>query len=680
MHSSYALNSEDFIVERGGADAPLSELWAGGYQPGVDRLGVILAAPMDGCGCSNLICGTNTLFYDALREKHGGQGSFFRYADTYVIGVGCEPGDYNQLDVWPMHKFVTLLQPTAEALLETINDRRITLLAIPETGCRTRGEVVLSTWNAYLQLVRSVVTYSPRTGRAREADVGLVGNKVVESYVEQAIFTTPGLGAGEQARLRRLRRAIDRDPMRSLERYRTLPNAAAARALLGVTEVLPPGHQEISRRSQPVVIMPVEAPLPPIDASPGLLAPPAAVQPAPLDLLTVNEPAEPEDTTSVFQLPVDVLRKTAFDAVQRRMNGSFAEWEGWDWISDFGDPVAEHHAVRETVGVWDESPLQKWAFRGPDALQAADYCFTSDMASLAVGQVRYGAFCDERGKMLGDGTVYNTGNTEAGILVVTALSTDADHFRQICQGRFDVEIADETESLPHLQVQGPRSRELIQQLTDADIAGLKYFRFVPQRVTIGGVEGCWISRTGYSGEIGFEIFCRPEGAEQLWRAVLDQGAAMGIRPYGLAAVESLRIESGLIFIGYDYFPSLTSPFHANLERSIKLDKPAFHGQAALVAEEAAGITHRMVTLVIAGEESPDYGTPVMRDGREIGKLLSPSAGRSPSVDRLIGLACVEAEYAKLSQAMHVTLADGRLVPALVERYPIYDPQKTRPRA
>ena len=223
MHSSYALASSEFSVERDGASSPLADLWPG-YRPD-DRLGIVLANPMDACGCSNLICGTNTLFYDHLRDTRG-VGNFFRYADTYLFGVGCEPGDFNQLDVWPLHKFVTVLQPTAEALIEMLNDRRITLLAIPDTGARCRGEVVLSTWNTYLETVRCVVTYSPRTGKARDADVTLVGNRVVESYVEQAIFTTPGIGAGEQARLRRLRRNLDREPMQCAESYRSLPNAS----------------------------------------------------------------------------------------------------------------------------------------------------------------------------------------------------------------------------------------------------------------------------------------------------------------------------------------------------------------------------------------------------------------------------------------------------------------------
>ena len=114
----------------------------------------------------------------------------------------------------------------------------------------------------------------------------------------------------------------------------------------------------------------------------------------PLASTAAPEPVNP------YSLVSDAVLRTAFDGILRRQGGTFAEWEGWDWISDFGDPAGEHHAVRETVGLWDESPLQKWIFKGPEALAAADYCFTSDMAGLQVGQVRYGAFCDERGRML----------------------------------------------------------------------------------------------------------------------------------------------------------------------------------------------------------------------------------------------------------------------------------------
>ena len=120
---------------------------------------------------------------------------------------------------------------------------------------------------------------------------------------------------------------------------------------------------------------------------------------------------------------------TAFDAPQRALGCEFMDWEGWFWPSHFGDPLAEHRAVREGVGVWDESPLRKWDFRGPDALRAADRIFTNDMFGLEVGQIRYAPFCDADGKMVGDGTVFNFGGDHA--WVITALDSDLDHFREV---------------------------------------------------------------------------------------------------------------------------------------------------------------------------------------------------------------------------------------------------------
>ena len=125
----------------------------------------------------------------------------------------------------------------------------------------------------------------------------------------------------------------------------------------------------------------------------------------------------------------DEIIRTAFDRVQRAAGGDLVDWEGWYWPNHFGDQAAEHQAVRTDVGVWDASPLRKWAFAGPDALAAADRIFTNDMAGLEVGQVRYAPFCDENGKMVGDGTVFKTGADSC--IVVTALDTDLDHFRTV---------------------------------------------------------------------------------------------------------------------------------------------------------------------------------------------------------------------------------------------------------
>jgi len=359
---------------------------------------------------------------------------------------------------------------------------------------------------------------------------------------------------------------------------------------------------------------------------------------------------------------------TAFDRPQREVGAEFMDWEGWSWSNHFGDATAEHRAVREHVGVWDESPLRKWDLRGKDAIKAAGRIFTNDMQGLAVGQIRYGPFCDEDGHMVGDGTVYKFSDDHA--WAITALDSDLDQFHEACRG-MNVSFEPITEQMPHVQLQGPGSRDLLAGLADAAVRSLGYFRFWPEQVTVGGVP-CWVSRTGYSGELGYEIFCGPQDAEQLWGAITGAGA----KPYGLAAVETLRIESGLIFIGYDYFQHQTNPFDMSLDSVIRLDAGDFVGRAALT-KTAEHPPRRLVTLGVDGEQVPEYGAAVTVGGEAAGTLTSPCL--SPTLGRVIGMAMLDTRFSRLGTRVEVALPDGT-VAATVEPRPVYDPQKTRPRA
>jgi aminomethyltransferase len=360
--------------------------------------------------------------------------------------------------------------------------------------------------------------------------------------------------------------------------------------------------------------------------------------------------------------------RTAFYGVQEKLGCEFTDWEGWYWPNHFGDAVAEHRAVREDVGVWDESPLRKWDFSGPEALAAADRIFTNDMLGLEIGQVRYAPFCDENGKMVGDGTVFKF--TDASCWVITALDSDLDHFHDVVAG-MAVEIAPSTEKLPHVQLQGPRSRELLAGLTDEEVENLDYFRFLPHQVHVGRVP-CWVSRTGYSGELGYELFCDPDHAEDLWETLTGAGA----RPYGLAAVETLRIESGLIFIGYDYFQHETDPFDMSLDKIIQLDKDDFHGKAPL-EESAKAPPRRMVTLTLEGSDVPEYGAAVTKDGEPAGTLTSPC--ESSTLGQVIGMAVLDSRLAKKGEQVDVAIGNGT-ASATVSDFPIYDPDKRRPRS
>jgi len=372
------------------------------------------------------------------------------------------------------------------------------------------------------------------------------------------------------------------------------------------------------------------------------------------------------------------LHRTAFDRVQREAGANWTDWEGWAWAADFGDAVAEHVATRTACNLWDESPLRKWDLEGPDALALADALFANDMSALEIGQVRYGPICDGEGKMIMDGTVFRLGDEHC--LSITSYDSDLEWFRQVASDRgFDVRVEDRTAAMPHLQVQGPKAREVLGPITEgADLGTLRYFRFIPEGVTVGGVP-VMLSRTGYSGELGFELYCTPDDAETLWNAVLEAGQPHGIRPIGLSAIETIRIESGLLFPDVDYFPHQTDPYEVRLDNVIKLDKAAdFVGRDALREIAAQGTPRLLTTLRIEGKEVPEYGAAVTLDGDEVGIVRSPC--QSPTFDmQVIAMASIDRGLVEDGQRVEVAFAGGT-IGATVAPFPLYDTEKRRPRS
>ncbi len=374
----------------------------------------------------------------------------------------------------------------------------------------------------------------------------------------------------------------------------------------------------------------------------------------------------------------DELKRTAFDAAQRALGAAWTDWAGWAWADHFGDPVAEHLATRSASNLWDESPLRKWTIAGPDTMRLADVLYTNDMSTLEVGQVRYGALCNEDGKMVMDGTIFKQADDRA--FSVTSYDSDLGWYRRVAADHgLDVQVEDATAAMPHLQVQGPKSREILAGITDGvDISSLRYFRFV-EGVTVGGCP-VTLSRTGYSGELGYELFCQPEDGTKLWNAVLDAGRPHGMTPVGLSAIETLRIEAGLLFPDVDYLANETDPFEVRLDGVVKLDKPGdFVGKEALRRLVASGGTPRlMVTLQIDGDETPEYGAAVTKDGAEVGVVRSPC--RTPTLDMaVIGIGPVDRAVATVGTRVDVALGSGT-VGATVAGVPLYDPDKARPRA
>jgi aminomethyltransferase len=212
----------------------------------------------------------------------------------------------------------------------------------------------------------------------------------------------------------------------------------------------------------------------------------------------------------------------------------------------------------------------------------------------------------------------------------------------------------------------------------ADVNSLRYFRFAHEGVKVAGVP-CWVSRTGYSGELGFEVYCSVEDAPTVWHAVIAAGEPHGLKPIGLSAIETLRIESGLLFPDIDYFPHNTDPFEVRLDNVVKLDKSGdFVGREALREIARNGTARLLTTLRIDGDEVPEYGAAVTQNGREVGIVRSPC--QSPTFDMaVIGMASIDRDLVNDGQRVEVALGDGT-AGATVAPFPIYDTDKRRPRS
>lgn len=363
--------------------------------------------------------------------------------------------------------------------------------------------------------------------------------------------------------------------------------------------------------------------------------------------------------------------RTAFHEVTSRMGGSHVSEGGWYWCTGFGDAAAEYAAVRDDVAVWDVSPLNKWDFRGPDAMRAARFIFSNDVLGLVPGQARYGAFLDRDGLVVDDGTVYNAGRPDHCWVMTNGRDRD-DYFSEMLGG-FDVTWEWITESMPNVGIVGPRSRELVQGLTDADVSALKYFRFYPEPVRVAGTDVI-LSRTGFGGELGYELFLTdPSDAEAVWTAVTGAGA----RGFGVTVIEPLRVEAGMVVTGYDYEEHQRTPFDIGLDRVVALNAPGDFAGKERLASVAASPPNRFVTLKIEGETLPPYGADVLEDGEPVGILTSPA--ETPRFGR-IGMAVIPTRLSAPGTNVEVALEDGSTARASVEGLPIYDPEKRRPRA
>ncbi len=353
------------------------------------------------------------------------------------------------------------------------------------------------------------------------------------------------------------------------------------------------------------------------------------------------------------------LRKTALNSVHRRMGAKMVNFGGWDMPVEYSGIVSEHIATRTAAGLFDVSHMGEIEIRGPQALDLVQFVTCNDAARLADGQAQYSGLMTSAGAFVDDLLVHKISDGHY-LLCVNASNQDKDFDYIHSHGRFNAQVENTGERYSQLAVQGPRALGIVQRLTRAPIAALKYYWFLAGE--IDGVKAL-IARTGYTGEDGFELYFAPQHSEKLWSDLLEAGKADGLVPCGLGARNTLRLEAGMCLYGHE-LDDTTSVWEANLGWICKLDKGDFLGRDALRAQKQSGISR-----ILAGFEMQERliardGCPVLAaDGRAAGRVTSGSP--APFLKKNIGMAYVPVESSAPGTTVRIAIRSHEAVAKLV---------------
>ncbi len=405
------------------------------------------------------------------------------------------------------------------------------------------------------------------------------------------------------------------------------------------------------------------------------------------DTLDHNTPfAQGTGVRMTTQSDVELTKQTAFHDRFAQRTRNFTNYNGYWLADDFTGlgAISEYWACREKVIVTDLSPLRKYEILGPDAENLMQWCATRNMKRLGTGQVVYTAMCYEHGGMIDDGTVLRLG--EHNFRWIGGCDDSGLWLKEQARKRnLDVWIKNTTDQLHNIAVQGPKSREVLKPLfwtapQQPTIEELGWFRFSVARLSDFHGAPVVVSRTGYTGELGYEIFCHPKDAGAVFDAVWQEGEKHGMSPLGLSALDLVRIEAGLVFAGSE-FCDRTDPFEAGIGFTVPLKSKQddFCGRAALERRKASP-QRKLVGLETESALVPSGGDCVREGRAQIGEITS--AMRSPILGKTIALARLEVDYAVEGREVEIGQLDGhqKRIPARVVPFPFYDPKKERVRA
>lgn len=357
-------------------------------------------------------------------------------------------------------------------------------------------------------------------------------------------------------------------------------------------------------------------------------------------------------------------KKTPFYDQHVAAGGKMVPFAGFLMPVQYVGIIEEHRHVRSAVGLFDVSHMGEIEVRGPEALKLVSYVTVNDPAALEIDQVQYSAMCYPDGGIVDDLLVYRF--PDHYFLVVNASNLDKDFaWLQEQAKKFDVALKNTSDDVAQLALQGPQAEPLLAKICDLKLSDMKFYWF-----KIGKVDGIemLVSRTGYTGEDGFELYFDIKHADQIWNALFQAGKEFDLRPVGLGARDSLRLEMKYCLYGNDIDQS-TSPLEAGLGWITKLKKAGdFIGKEALLKQKADGVKRKLIGFELEGNAFPRQHYKMFKDGVQIGEVASGVF--SPSVAKGIGTAYVQSEFAKIGTELQVEIR-GKMIPAKVAETPFW---------
>lgn len=355
------------------------------------------------------------------------------------------------------------------------------------------------------------------------------------------------------------------------------------------------------------------------------------------------------------------LIKTCLHGRHVKQGALMSPFGGFDMPIQYTGITEEHNAVRQNVGVFDVSHMGEVRITGPDAYKYVSHIFVNDVTGAPDGQIFYGMMCYENGGTVDDLLVYKVNDQEY-FLVINAsnIAKDVDWIMKNAEG-YDVKIENQSNYYGEVAVQGPNAEETLEKVLGLDVKDIPFYNF---KVFTVGDEEIIVSRTGYTGEDGFEIYGSHTYIQDVWDRLMEAG----VQPCGLGCRDTLRFEVGLPLYG-DELSADISPIEASLSMFVKLDKPEFIGKEALAKQKAEGVTRRIVGLELDGNAIPRHGYPVEVDGKQVGEVTT--GYRSISTGKSVAMAMVDKPYDKLGTKVEVRIRK-KTFPATVVKKRFYD--------